>query len=241
MRDPIDLYLSALARRLTMPKAERGAALTEVRAHLEERAASLQATGMPDDEAQRQAVRAFGGVRRMSRRLNAVHPQRWGVTRWIGSIVIGAAVTWALWLAGTLPAMVAYFTRYPVTSATPPPPAIDQLVHAIVQASPIGGDAFAAYLTFGWLWLIPLLALYLVIPALWGRRAERWWAPGLAYGLGAWLSVPWFVLEVVSADWGWSAEGRIIALALPLSLVASYIGWRWRPRGGLAVAPATAA
>ncbi len=32
---------------------------------------------------------------------------------------------------------------------------------------------------------LPFLALYLVLPFVWGRRAQHWWVPGLVYGLGA--------------------------------------------------------
>ncbi|MGH2485544.1 MAG: permease prefix domain 1-containing protein [Ktedonobacterales bacterium] len=230
MRDPIDHYLSALARRLSMTQMDRDATLSEARTHLEDRAASLRAEGVPDDEARRQAVMAFGDVRRISRQLNAAHPNEWVRARWISGIVIGVCVTWALWLAGTLPAMVYHSLRYPVMSA-----GRQVAFPGLIQATPLTGGAFYAYLALGWLWLLPLLALYCVVPFLWGSRARRWWTPGLAFGLGAWLAVPWFAFEFVSADWAWSAEGRIVALALPLALAASYAGWRWRRQVGLQV------
>jgi hypothetical protein len=261
---PIDAYITQIGRRLHLPEAERDQVLTEVRSHLEERAAALQETGTSPEQAERQAVAAFGPVTRISRGLRAAHPRPWGPVRWIVGIVTGAVVTWGLWLAGTVPVMIYYFTvLYPVyqcqglpTNWTPPlsnycypgspyahpmPPNWSAL---LLDSSPGGRNAFYAYLTFGWLWVLPLLVLYLVLPFLWGRRAQRWWVPGLAYGLGAWLSAPWFIWEVAHSDWGfsaYSAEGRIIALALPLALVASCAGWFWRKWSASALSRVVAA
>jgi hypothetical protein len=105
---------------------------------------------------------------------------------------------------------------------TPPETAF----HALTLSTPLGGEAFLAYLTLGWAWLVPLLALYLMPPFTWGRRAARWWAPGLAYGVGTWLAAPWFVAYWFRFDrnWGLEAEARLILLAVPLALLASGAG-----------------
>ena len=249
---PITVYLTQLARRLHLPPAERDQVLAEVRGHLEDRAAALQETGISPEQAERQAVQAFGPVRRISRELRASHPPAWGKRRWIMGLVTGAIATWVLWLVGTVPVTIYYFTvLYPVyqcqgqpATCSPSSPEAHLVllspISTLIQSSPLGSMAFAAYLTLGWLWILPFLVLYLVLPFLWGRRAQHGWVPGLAYGLGTWLSVPWFVLELVSSDWAFSAEGRIIALALPLALVASRAGWLWRERSvsGLAWAQA---
>ena len=55
-REPINDYIAQLARKLHLPGEERDAVLDEVRGHLEERAAALTATGIPDAEAQETAV-----------------------------------------------------------------------------------------------------------------------------------------------------------------------------------------
>jgi hypothetical protein len=180
-------------------------------------------------------------------------------------IVTGAVVAWAVWLVVTVPAMIYYQTvLYPVYQCPPLPPNWTPPVSrycyppgapgmhllpvwptpTLLDSIPGAGNAFYAYLTFGWLWLLPLLVLYLVLPFLWGRRAQRWWVPGLAYGMGTWLSAPWFVFELFSIMWGmwqYSAEARIIALALPLALVASFAGRCWRERSALALSRAVTA
>lgn len=186
MQSQIDKYMRQLGHRLRVGRTEREDALAEVRAHLDEHAAALRATGLSEEQAGQQAVQAFGNVRRISRQLNAAHPRAWGPWRWVTGVLLGAAVTWGLWLAGTLPVMSVYSTRYHVTSSGPlVHQSLQQRVfHAIALASPVSMGGFSAYNYLGWFWLLPLLALYLVLPLLWGRRARHWWAPGLAYGLG---------------------------------------------------------
>lgn len=242
---PINGYLTQLARRLHLPPAERDQVLAEVRGHLEDRAGALQEAGIASEQAERQAVQAFGPVRRISRELRASHPTAWGKRRWIVGIVTGAIATWTLWLVGTVPVTIYYFrVLYPMYLCPTPVtcyhvyPSPDSM---LIQSSPLGPMAFAAYLTLGWLWVIPFLVLYLILPFVWGHRAQHWWMPGLAYGLGTWLSAPWFVLEFFSTDWVSSAEARIIALALPLALMASFVGWLWRQRSASALARTQAA
>ena len=243
-QQPIEEYISELARRLHLPVAERDAALVEARGHLEERAAAVRESGLPEEQAERQAVRAFGNVRAISRQMVAAHPGAWGPLRWTVGLVTGAAVTWVLWVAGTVPAIEYYFALHPVFLVDPQG-RLHSLhmspMRTLVVSSPLSSGAFQAYLTLGWLWLLPLLALYLVVPFRWGYRARRWWAPGLAYGLGAWLSAPWFAIALASSDWAFSAEGRIMSLALPLALLASFVGWRWRQWSASALGRALAA
>ncbi len=257
---PIDVYITQLGRRLHLPGAERDQVLTEVRGHLEERATALQETGISPEQAERQAVAAFGPLPRISRGLRAAHPRPWGTRRWIIGLVTGAVVTWALWLVGTVPATVYNYMQHPSFQCPPLPsnwtPPVSRYCYpgapsthllpllpipTLLQSSPLGSNAFFTYLTLGWLWVLPFLVLYLVLPFLWGRRAQRWWVPGLVYGLGTWLSAPWFVVELFSNILEYSAEGRILALALPLALVASFVGWLWRERSASALSRAVAA
>jgi len=265
MRDrehPLDSYINRLARRLHLPAAERDQVLAEVRTHLEERAGKLLETGVSEAHAEQQAVQAFGPVGRISRELRASHPIPWGKCRWLVGMVAGAVVAWALWLVGTVPVTIYNDVLHPTyeCSGMPPTwmeePPLNRYCYpgspyahlvplsppsTLIQSSPLTSGAFFAYLTFGWLWLLPFLVLYLVLPFVWGRRAQRWWVPGLAYSLGTWLSAPWFILGLFDSDWAFSAEGRIIALALPLALVASLAGWLWRERSALALTRAQAA
>lgn len=242
---PIHGYITQLARHLHLPPVERDQVLAEVRGHLEERAGALQEKGLSPEQAERQAVQAFGPVRRISRDLRASHPTAWGQRRWIAGIATGAIATWALWLVGTVPVTIYYFKVLYPTYECPAPvacyPVYPSPDSTLILSSPLGPMAFSAYLTLGWLWVSPLLVLYLIPPFVWGRRAQHWWMPGLAYGLGTWLSAPWFVLEFFSTDSASSAEGRIIALALPLALLASFVGWLWRERSASALARTQAA
>src|SRR5271165_6822766 len=126
-------------------------------------------------------------------------------------------MTLALWLAATVPVIIYYFTvlhpmqgwcqgmpatwmENPSLYCYPGSPYVQPMraIPTLLQSSPFGFDAFFAYLTLGWLWLLPFLVLYLVLPFVWGRRAQHWWVPGLAYGLGTWLSAPWFIFELIS-------------------------------------------
>jgi hypothetical protein len=231
-----------------MPVGERGISLQEVRAHLEELAATYMAAGADELAAQQRATQTFGDVRLLGRRLSAGHLTRWGAWRWAGGIVFGALLSWAIWTAGTLPAMASYFVVYPMTPAPPSPlpPPLAAALHVLILSTPLTNQAFYGYLALGWAWVLPLLLLYAVTPFLWGQRARNWWAPGLAFGLGTWLSMPWFILALPffqfdTGDWAFAAEARIIFVALPLALLASFAGWLWRQwRGSRQAAPAQA-
>jgi hypothetical protein len=221
---PIDVYITRLARRLHLPAAERNQVLAEVRGHLEERAGALHETGVSEEHAERQAVQTFGTVGRISRGLRASHPISWGKRRWIMGIVTGAGVAWALWLVGTVPVTIYNYVLHPTYQCPPLPsnwtPPVSQYCYpgapgthilplsptsTLFQSSPLGSNAFFAYLTLGW------------------------------------LSAPWFVLELFSNILNYSAEGWVLALALPLALAASLVGWLWRERSASALARLQAA
>lgn len=230
----IDRYIGQLATRLEMSDEERGATLQEVRAHLEEQAASYMADGAAEADAQRRAVQTFGNVRTLGRRLSAARLITWSKARWAGSIALGALISWGIWTAGTFPVAIYIQTLYPSYNMQPgggltliP---IDPL-NTLIQSTPMASGAFFAYLTVGWAWVIPLIALYMVLPFFWGRRARRWWAPGLSYGLGVWLLAPWaFFLWAMpgAGDWGFQAEAGMVIAALPLALLAALAGYAWQ-------------
>ena len=245
---PIDAYIIQLAQRLHLPDAERDQVLTEVRGHLEERAGALHETGISEQQAERQAVHAFGPVRRIRRELQASHPIAWGKRHWIVGMVTGAGVACALWLVATVPVMTYYFYAQ-LQSGSPPIPTM--LWHMAISSLLADYPLYLLLGWLGWLWALPFLVLYLVLPFVWGRRAQHWWVPGLAYGLGTWLpAVPELVFVTVTlmmkfADVGillgpaaWMPLPYVLgtsyvgfsALALPLALVASFVGWLWRER-----------
>jgi hypothetical protein len=225
MSGEIDRYMALLARRLSVPAEERETILQEIHSHLEERVAVALADGQDQQAAERAAIQAFGDARQVAVRFTAVYgvqPVQWKMLNYLGAGALGVAALWGIWTLGTLPAYVYYFTVYPVFTAGQQ--IEPSLMSEIIQSSPISSGGFAAYLLLGWLWLLPLIALFGAAPFLWARRADRWWGPALAYGVGAWLSAPWFVFFLFGSSIEWEAEARIIALALPVALVAAALG-----------------
>ncbi|MBF6591430.1 MAG: hypothetical protein IVW57_13010 [Ktedonobacterales bacterium] len=232
MERSINDYLARLARQLVVERAERAEILEEVRAHLEEHAASLTAHGRARALAEREAVAAFGRPGPLSRQLVVTHARSWTVRRFVAGMLQGGASAWAIWILGTVLVSEAYTRLVTSPGGTPAPLPFPD---ALTQSTPLSQGAFYAFYSSGWLWLLPLVALFLVPPFLWGRRAWHWWAPGLAYGLGAWLAIPWFILPVLDAtpDWGWQAQAHMVLAALPLALLASGAGYLWQRRGVL--------
>jgi hypothetical protein len=251
---PIDVYISQLARRLHLPAAEREQVLAEVRGHLEERARALHATGVSGEHAEQQAVQAFGPVGRISRELRASHPISWGKRRWIVGVLMGAVVFYALYLVETVPLLIYYFSAHHLSLPSLDPAAIwywsgGSMLHYV-------GLTFV-YSPLGLVWvLLPFFVLYPILPLRWGRRAQRWWVPGLAYGLGTcllvlvdlfnsdlynviasqagFLGVDFIHMYVIPVAW-------VTGVALPLALAASFVGWWWREQSTSALGRAQAA
>jgi hypothetical protein len=255
---PIDVYIAHLARRLHLPDAERDQVLAEVRGHLEERARALDETGVSEEHAERQAVLAFGPVGRIGRELRASHAIGWGMRGWIAGMLTGAVVTYALWVVASLPATGYYFYSA-VQSGAPPIPV--EVWNLLVQSLQLGPATFYASFVnlhyMGWLYAlylvlpgVVLVGPYLVLPFVWGRGAQRWWVPGLAYGLGTCLlTVPELFIVAVSlmmvrvpiTDSGViTSLAWMSAVALPLALAASFAGW-WREQSTSALARTQAA
>jgi hypothetical protein len=253
--NPIDIYLTQLGRRLHLPPAERDQVLAEVRGHLEERARALRETGVSEEHAGRQAVQAFGPVRRISQELRASHPSAWGVRRWLIGMLTGAVVIYALYLVDTVPVLIYDQSNWNMPPLTP---------RAIWDGST---GSMLSYLwstgshpyPLGQLWvLLPFLMLYPVLPFLWGRRAQHWWVPGLAYGLGTCLLVIVELFNAMVYNW-WTVRfpdpsmyspdqyvtnipfAWISAVSLTLALAASFVGWLWRERSSAALARTQAA
>lgn len=254
---PIDAYIIQLARRLHLPAVERDQVLGEVRGHLEERAGALHETGVPEEHAERQAVQAFGPVGRISQELRAAHPTAWGTRRWLIGMLTGAVVIYALYLVESVPLLI-----YQFQPSYNGPPLDPMGIWNVSTGSMVGyfwsmgGYPFwitgAGYsYPVGQLWvLLPFLVLYPVLPFLWGRRAQHWWVPGLAYGLGTCLVV---IVELFNV----TVYNRMVlfrdpyvnripfawisAASLTLALAASFAGWLWRERSASALARAQAA
>ncbi len=236
MESPIEVYLQALGRRLHILAAERAVVLEEMRAHLEERAAHLHAAGMERVTAERAAVTAFGDVRVLARRLNNTHAQVWGAGRFARGLVLGALATWAIWTLGVYPLLAQQTIAILSDSTTPISPTLP--ISVLIQSTPVADGGFWVFQQAGWPWLLPLLVVFCATPFVWGMRARRWWAPGLAYGLGAWLAVSWFIVILVvtlvqpTLDVPFQAEAQLALLAVPLALLAAGLGHalRWRGR-----------
>lgn len=240
MSDPIADYLAQLARHLTTDDAQRDAILSEVHAHLDEAVARATATGVPKPEAEAQAVVAFGRIRSVAHRLNAVHPVAWNRARVLRGVAWGVVVTWLVWTLVTYP-VLAYLT---VTRGYVPgnPPGIFQplWLDLLFYASPPAFGGVWALRTAPALWLVPLVLLYGAVPFVWGIRARRWWLPGVAFGLGGVLAFPWIVVAWL-ASWQWQlfdwtpglsigsqvSQLHVFAalwLFVPVALVASGLG-----------------
>jgi hypothetical protein len=258
---PIDIYITHLGRRLHLLVAERDQVLAEVRGHLEERARALQETGVSGEQAERQAVQAFGPVGRISRELRASHPRVWGKRRWIVGVITGAAAIWVLSGVGTVPFAVYYFYFSAYSHPSPPFVPLMILWNALpIRDVPFIGLQDYAYSTLGYplglVWMLPFFVLYPILPFVWGRRAQQWWVPGLAYGLGTGLYVvlvyfEQMVVNLPQYEYGGNLGGIIlswllsqaglIVVSLTLALAASFIGWLWRERSTAAFGRAQAA
>jgi hypothetical protein len=250
----IDSYLTHLGRRLHLPAAERDQVLAEVRGHLEERARALRATGVSEEQAERQAVLAFGPVGRISQELRVSHPVAWGKRRWMVGMLMGAVVFYALYLVETVPLVIYYFSAHHL-SLLPLPPVVIWDWSSGSMLGYLGLTFVYSKLFFVWL-LLPFFVLYPILPLRWGRRAQRWWVPGLAYGLGTCLLVlvdlfNRALFDVIVFKAGFLGPDVIhmdiipfvwvAAVALPLALAASFVGWWWRERSASALGRAQAA
>lgn len=223
MTSPIDRYLQALGAQLDLSAVERAAALEEVRAHLEAKAASLREAGRSPLEAEQAAVGAFGDSHFVARRISAAHPARWNRRRWLSSMGLGALLTWGIWMLGTFPVLAyqvyTHALAYPQDSRP-------TTAGVLMQSTPLTGGGWFAFNAAGWLWLTPLLILFFILPFFWGLRSGSWWAPGFAYGLGAWIAAPWFVMVffVPSLSYEFRDEAILILLAAPVAAVVSGLG-----------------
>ncbi len=229
MTSPIDRYIQALGEQLDMTSTDRQMTLEEVRAHLEEKAATLRATGQPRLEAEQGAVGAFGDSHFVARRLSAAHPTHWSKRRWLSGIGLGMVLTWAIWTLGTFPVLANDVYTHALAFPLDSRPTTSSV---LMQSTPLSAGGWFAFNLAGWLWLVPLLIAFFTLPFLWGRRTHTWWAPGLAYGLGAWFAVPWFVMIffVPSLEFMFRNEGMLVLLAVPLAIAASGLGHLARSR-----------
>jgi hypothetical protein len=226
VESPIARYMADLGQRLAVGAAEKAAILEEAQAHLEEHTLHLQDAGVEREEAERQAVQAFGRAREVAGRLSRVHPVSWRGWRFVRSVGVGVVATWAIWTGGCFPILandayahaisVGYGDDF-VTADLP--------MRMFDSSTPVGSGAYEAFQIAGWGWLLALLLLYCLLPFVWGLRARRWWAPGLAYGLGTWIGAPAGLLLFLRwSDPFWPADLRIVGTfvlaLLPLALLA---------------------
>jgi hypothetical protein len=228
-----------------------------VRTHLQERAGALHETGVSEEQAERQAVQAFGPVRRISQELRAAHPSAWGMRRWLIGMLTGAVVIYALYVVESVPVLISYYYQPNLNMPPLTPRAIWDLSTGSMVSYFWSTGGFPH--PVGQLWvLLSFLVLYPVLPFLWGRRAQHWWVPGLAYGLGTGLLVIVELFNGMVYNW-WTVRfpdpytyspdqyvtnipfAWISAASLTLALAASFVGWWWRERSASALARAQAA
>jgi len=238
MTGEIDHYLAQLARRLAVPTTDREAILQEVRSHLEQSVATAVTNGSTQEEAERAAVQNFGAVGRIARRLSAVHQVQWRPRRYVRASALGAAALWGIWMFGSIPEYIFLFTVSSIFKLEQP--SFSLFASVALAGTPISDGGIVAYRELGWPWVVLLVVVFGALPFVWARRAGRWWGPALAYGLGAWLSAPWFVpfafgaginiFSVGMENWIWQDESRVIALALPVALIAASLGALWGRR-----------
>jgi hypothetical protein len=230
MGDGIDDYLARLAAEMTVDAAARDAILEEVRGHLEEAAARLGAGGSDTAAAEAQAIAAFGSPHRVGMRLNAVHPTDWSGRRLVLGVLWGVAVVWVLWTLLTYPLLVYFAINQPQTSEFG---ALDPAT-MLFDATPLAFGLFRV-LTYGSpLILLPFLLLYGSVPFVWGRRARQGWKPGLAFGLGVVVGLPWLLPGVVYHWDSANAAGSLLSLLMvggiwllvPFAMLASWLGQR---------------
>jgi hypothetical protein len=166
-------------------------------------------------------------------------------------MLMGAVVIYTLYLADTVPLLITYYYQLN-------PRAIWDLSTGSIVDYFWSTGGFSHPLSQLWL-LLPFLTLYPVLPFLWGRRAQHWWVPGLAYGLGTGLLVIVELCNAMVYNWRtvrfpnsymYSSPDQyvtnipfawITAVSLTLALAASFVGWWWRERSASALARAQAA
>jgi HAAS domain-containing protein len=223
----IDTFLADLARRLAASPPERDALIEEARSHLEEASAQRRAQGATEEAAEEQAVAAFGAPNVVAARLNAVHGVDWDRRRMLWGMLVGALCNWVLWTLFTYPLLVQLAAQSALTGDDTNPAAL------LFSATPLSFGLFKVMEHDG-LWVIALfLLLVAIVPFIWGRRARQPWRPGLAYGLGVIVGMPW-LLPAIPYQMQWSAGspaslllivGAVWALA-PYAALASWVGSR---------------
>jgi hypothetical protein len=231
MSDVIDAYLAELARRLSASPQARDALLEEVRGHLEETAARLEAQGAIAATAAEQAITAFGAPGAVAARFNAVHAVRWDLHRMLMGGLIGALSLYVVWTLVTYPLLVQLATQDMPTHDG------STALALLFRATPLAFGLFGV-VSRDALWLVPLLLLLFgALLFAWGRRARHSWRPGCAYGLGAVVGMPW-LLPAIPLQWGRGSLAALLLavgalwLLLPYTMLASWAGGRTAWAGG---------
>jgi HAAS domain-containing protein len=225
--DAIETYLADIARRLAAQPETRDALIEETRSHLEEAAAQRMAQGASAETAKEQAVAAFGTPSVVAARLNTVHGVDWDRRRMLWGALVGALSVWIVWTLLTFPLLVQLAAQSALLGDDTSPAAL------LFSATPLAFGLFKVMEHDG-LWVIaPLLLLIGATPFVWGRRARQPWRPGLAYGVGVIVGMPW-LLPAIPYQMQWSAGspaallliiGAVWALA-PYAALASWLGNR---------------
>ncbi len=163
-------------------------------------------------------------------RLNAVHPTDWSGRRLVLGVLWGVAAVWVLWTLLTYPLLVYFAIHQPHTSefGAPDPAAM------LFDATPLAFGLFRVLIYGSPLVLLPFLLLYGSVPFVWGRRARQGWKPGLAFGLGVVVGLPWLLPGMVYHWDSANAAGSFVTLLMvggvwllvPFAILASWLGQR---------------
>jgi hypothetical protein len=250
MMDAIDIYLAQLERQLTVNEDAREAILEEVRGHLEDASVHYIAGGMTDEDAEREAIAAFGLPEQVAGRFNAIHPLHWDRRRMFAGMLWGIVCSWGVWTLVTFPWLMQVELQPHQLVAGFEAPAPSEI---LFQAMPFAFGLFKV-MSYGSAVdrigiVVTILLLFCIVPFLWGRQARQNWRPGLAYGLGVIVGFPWLLPGIIRY---WRpGENLVVTLflfvvifaiwsLLPFAMLASWLGHRFAPlhrSGTMALAP----
>jgi hypothetical protein len=224
MAEAIERYLDDLGRLLTVAPTTRTTILDEVRSHLTTASAARAAEGADPATAEAQAVAAFGPAGQTATRFNVVHPLYWDRRRFWQSLGWGVMASWAIWFGAVLPVLELQGLRDDTMPASG--------WQTLFDATPLAFGMFRV-LAADAAWFVPVfLALFGLVPFLWGARARQGWQPGLAFGLGVIIGFPWLVPGLVyRAGIGESfVQVGIVVLGIwalaPYAMLAAWLGQR---------------
>lgn len=233
MSHSIDDFLTQLSEQLSVSAEARESILAEIRSHLKEATAHAETSGVGREDAEAQAIAAFGTPQTIAASLNHVHPIEWDRQRLVKGIAFGALANCLIWTLVTYPLLVWLTFQQGHIPGNPPGISTTPAAEMFFYATPLAYGAFWVIATNPLLWLAPFLLLFSAIPFVWGWRARQSWRPGFAFGLGVVVGFPWLLPAVVMhIGTGQALFLLLVVLAIwllvPFAMLASWVGSRSR-------------